>query len=271
MCAVCVRYVMTALTHTRTILLLSLSLSFLPLPPPPPPPPPRSYEKEKQSHLKLFKTDLKILRVTKALQNFVHTKRKRGASDPHKEQAAREEKKLVHIEAAFRKKATKLKRQHEEVLEQITAKRNENQYLGDQRKGLTSTVSARKTIQESRSSGGGVAKKTSRTQGRMRAIRTRRKLIELAKSQTDEVDFLREVRVSLSLSLLRALPPCSPPLSSLSLRRSPLSLFSLSLSRVWVCVLCRSWSGCGSGRSPRSAKAWEGTDGPNPPISYYNF
>ena len=237
-CAVCVRYVMTALTHTRTILLLSLSLSFLPLPPPPPPPPPRSYEKEKQSHLKLFKTDLKILRVTKALQNFVHTKRKRGASDPHKEQAAREEKKLVHIEAAFRKKATKLKRQHEEVLEQITAKRNENQYLGDQRKGLTSTVSARKTIQESRSSGGGVAKKTSRTQGRMRAIRTRRKLIELAKSQTDEVDFLREVRASLSLSLLRvrSLPALPPSLLFLSVAHP--SPFSLSLSLVCGCVCC---------------------------------
>ena len=220
--------------------------------------------------MKLFKTDLKILRVTKALQNFVHTKRKRGASDPHKEQAAREEKKLVHIEAAFRKKATKLKRQHEEVLEQITAKRNENQYLGDQRKGLTSTVSARKTIQESRSNGGGVAKKTSRTQGRMRAIRTRRKLIELAKSQTDEVDFLREVRASRSLSLARAPSLLFPPLFSFSPSLTPLPFLS-PLSRVCVCVLCRSWSGCGSGRSPRSAKAWEGTDGPNPPISYYNF
>jgi hypothetical protein len=138
-------------------------------------------------------TDLHMLRVTKNLQEFL----KSGANADHqKEDVEKATNKLQHMETQHGEKKKKAEGAISKLLTQVEEKRMENEQLDRQRAELAKSVAIRRSIRNTKSSTTAATSSSdlaaARAKKRMRSIVTRRKLIDLARAQTDEIDFLRQ-------------------------------------------------------------------------------
>ncbi|RLN13946.1 hypothetical protein BBJ28_00010526 [Nothophytophthora sp. Chile5] len=138
-------------------------------------------------------TDIQLLRVTKDLQELFHTG---DTSHKHKREAAMLEAKLAHLGKHQQTSLLKLERTGEQLNRQRRERERENRAFEQQVATLEMQVQIREDILASRTSaaarqqsheaasGGGAA-------ARLKAISVRRKLVDLAKAQTNEIEFLR--------------------------------------------------------------------------------
>jgi len=149
-----------------------------------------NYLKMMEMNLEEKYLDLHMLRVTKDLQSFL----KGGANiDRHKVDYEKAEKKLAYIQKAHGEKAKKLLRLRGKREKEVRQKQNENSRLANHVNELEKNVAVRASIHRARSSGddGGVDPNAA-SRARMKAVVTRRKLLDLARAQTDEIEFLRQ-------------------------------------------------------------------------------
>merc|ERR1719446_1827181 len=154
----------------------------------------RNFMEEQSNNLTEHYTDLQLLRVTKHLQAFI----KGGDSvNQNKVDMEKAEAKLVHMQGQHQAKMRKLQVACSKLSRQHQEKAGENERLAGQIGQLETNVAMRESIYRSRfdaGGGGGGAQSDPAVQAknRMRTITMRRKLIDLARAQTDEIEFLRQ-------------------------------------------------------------------------------
>jgi len=94
---------------------------------------------------------------------------------------------------AHTKKSRKLISINLKVSQQIRSRKDENERLKQQLNELKDAVSVREAVARSRSDSlAGDLSAEQRTAHRMKRITLRRRLIDLARLQTEEIDFLRQ-------------------------------------------------------------------------------
>ena len=149
-----------------------------------------NYLKMMEMNLEEKYLDLHMLRVTKDLQSFL----KGGANvDRHKIDYEKAEKKLAYVQKAHGEKVKKLLRLRAKREKEVRQKQNENSRLANHVNELEKNVAVRASIHRARSSGGdGGVDPNAASRARMKAVVTRRKLLDLARAQTDEIEFLRQ-------------------------------------------------------------------------------
>ncbi|EGZ29849.1 hypothetical protein PHYSODRAFT_472680 [Phytophthora sojae] len=138
-------------------------------------------------------TDIQLLRVTKDLQELFHTG---DTSHKQKREAAMLEAKLAHLGRHHQTTLMKLERTGSQLERQLHERERENRNFLQQVAQLETQVQIREDILASRTSaamrqqaaGGGGARGDA---ARLKAIAVRRKLVDLAKAQTDEIEYLR--------------------------------------------------------------------------------
>lgn len=140
-------------------------------------------------------TDIQLLRVTKDLQELFHTG---DTSEKQKREIALLEAKMVHLGKNHQTNLIKLDQTMAKLQKQWRERVRENQGFDQQAQQLQMQVQIREDILSSRksaalrnaapSSGGGGE---SAENPQLKAIIVRRKLVDLAKSQTEEIEYLR--------------------------------------------------------------------------------
>ncbi|GMF09329.1 unnamed protein product [Phytophthora lilii] len=138
-------------------------------------------------------TDIQLLRVTKDLQELFHTG---DTSHKQKREAAMLEAKLAHLGRHHQATLLKLERTGSQLERQLRDRERENRNFQQQVAQLETQVQIREDILASRTS---AAKRQQAAGGggdrgdaaRLKAIAVRRKLVDLAKAQTDEIEYLR--------------------------------------------------------------------------------
>ncbi|KAG7388946.1 hypothetical protein PHYPSEUDO_011593 [Phytophthora pseudosyringae] len=138
-------------------------------------------------------TDIQLLRVTKDLQELFHTG---DTSHKQKREAAMLEAKLAHLGRHHQTSLLKLERTGSHLERQLRDRERENRNFQQQVAQLETQVQIREDIVASRTSaarrqqaaGGGSVRGDA---ARLKAIAVRRKLVDLAKAQTDEIEYLR--------------------------------------------------------------------------------
>lgn len=143
----------------------------------------------KMKHLDEHYTDLQLLRVTKQLQEFF----KGGdSSEKEKKEQSRMEAKLEHLKKQHELNKTKLRRQGKHLNAQLSSKLRENERFQEQLQELRGHVDIRQDIMATRRATAGTTA-SAQSQGassKMKSITMRRKLVDLAKQQTEEIEFL---------------------------------------------------------------------------------
>jgi WD40 repeat protein len=149
-----------------------------------------NYLKMMESNMEEKYMDLHMLRVTKDLQSFL----KGGANvDRHKVDYEKAEKKMVYIQKNHTLNLAKIMKAKALKEKEVAQKEAENKRLAAHVAELEKNVAVRASIHRARASGGdGVADPNAAGHARMKAIVTRRKLLDLARAQTDEIEFLRQ-------------------------------------------------------------------------------
>jgi len=147
---------------------------------------------ETASNLDEHYTDLHMLRVTKSLQSFI-----KGGDTANKQKVEIEkaEAKLEHMKVQHADKMRKLEKKMNKISHQTDERTAENDRLASQIGQLKGNVEMRESIHRSRfesGDGGGEEDPAQQAAQRMRTITMRRKLIDLARAQTDEIEFLRQ-------------------------------------------------------------------------------
>ena len=99
-----------------------------------------------------------------------------------------------YMKKAHAQKCKKLRSMKAKIVKQCREKRNENARLKKHVEELERNVSLRASIHRARATSGDgtVADAGAASRKRMQSIVTRRKLIDLARAQTDEIEFLRQ-------------------------------------------------------------------------------
>ncbi|KAG3047306.1 hypothetical protein PI124_g24441, partial [Phytophthora idaei] len=136
-------------------------------------------------------TDIQLLRVTKDLQELFHTG---DTSHKQKREAAMLEAKLAHLGRHHQATLLKLERAGSHLERQLRERERENQNFQQQVARLETQVQIREDILASRTSAAMRQKANGGARGdttRLKAIAVRRKLVDLAKAQTDEIEYLR--------------------------------------------------------------------------------
>lgn len=147
----------------------------------------KSYSAYKAENLEEHYTDLHMLRVTKELQTLI----KGGdAADSSKTTLDKAEAQMEHKTNAHRARCKKLRIALGKLKKTVQSKLDENSRLRSQVGELDTNVSVRQSIQASRATGSSGVIDPNRQ--KMQSIVTRRKLIDLARAQTDEIEFLRQ-------------------------------------------------------------------------------
>lgn len=140
------------------------------------------------SGLEAHYTDLHMLRVTKDLQEFLKEGKAVNRNKLLSDKAVR---KLHSVAKTMESKLAKLRKTRRSLARDISRKEEENRTLAGQRDELVHSVTVRESILNNRGSGG-TRSKGSAGDDRMKSIVTRRKLMDLARAQTDEIEFLRQ-------------------------------------------------------------------------------
>jgi len=149
------------------------------------------YLQERADNLEEHYTDLHMLRVTKSLQSFI----KGGdTADQQKLDIEKAEAKLEHLKLSHQSRMRKIQLQCGKLSKAEKEKVEENDRLKGQISQLAQNVTMREQIYRSRfeSGDGSDLSPAQQAQSRMRTITMRRKLIDLARAQTDEIEFLRQ-------------------------------------------------------------------------------
>lgn len=135
--------------------------------------------------------DYHMLRVTKDLQQFL-----KGGSGLERQRIAvdKAEATYEYMKKAHSLKLNKLLKIKKKMEKQKKEKAKENSKLRGHVEELERNVSLRSSIHRARTSGGDGTQADSNeaSRKRMQSIVTRRKLIDLARAQTDEIEFLRQ-------------------------------------------------------------------------------
>jgi hypothetical protein len=140
-------------------------------------------------------TDIQLLRVTKELQDLFHNG---DTSEKQKKEAALLEAKLVHLRKHHQANLMKLERTNSKLLHQLKERQKENERFSEQVQQLEIQVQIREDILASRKSAslrtatGTLSDAQDTSSSKLKAIMVRRKLVNLAKAQTDEIEFLRQ-------------------------------------------------------------------------------
>ncbi|KAE9349685.1 hypothetical protein PR003_g5757 [Phytophthora rubi] len=138
-------------------------------------------------------TDIQLLRVTKDLQELFHTG---DTSHKQKREAAMLEAKLAHLGRHHQTTLMKLERTGSQLERQLRERERENRNFQQQVAQLETQVQIREDILASRTSAA-MRQQAAGGEGvrgdaaRLKAIAVRRKLVDLAKAQTDEIEYLR--------------------------------------------------------------------------------
>jgi hypothetical protein len=137
-----------------------------------------------------YYTDLQLLRVTKELQAVM----KGDASNRERERAERGEARIGIMTRVHGDKCSKLKHGVAKLNGQVGERHDENLRLQAQLKDLESSVAVRESIHRSRADAGGddAGASPAAPAARMKRIVMRRRLIDLARMQTQECEFLRQ-------------------------------------------------------------------------------
>jgi hypothetical protein len=108
------------------------------------------------------------------------------------ELAAAGEKRLAVTNRLHAARGQKLNDQCSKLAHQVQERRSENERLKEQLRSLEHSVSAREAIYRARvDAAGGELSAASAAQSRMKRVTMRRRLVDLARTQTEEMDFLR--------------------------------------------------------------------------------
>ena len=144
------------------------------------------YLEDKAMNMDQHYTDFQFLRVSaqvKQVLSGVKTESDRAKME-------RAEMHLSKLHSTHKSKKTKLERENRKVAVAIKERLAENSRLEGQLKDLAGNVGVREAIYKSRvaasSDGGGSA-----ASRKMKRVTMRRKLVDLARAQTDEIEFLR--------------------------------------------------------------------------------
>ncbi|KAJ0399019.1 hypothetical protein ATCC90586_000488 [Pythium insidiosum] len=153
-------------------------------------------------------TDIQLLRVTKELQELFHTG---DTTEKQKRELALLDAKLEHLGKHHQATLVKMEATQRQLEAQLRERMRENAAFHQQVQQLETQVQIREDILASRRSAGlrGAAPSPPKARGgagsaaaptaepsgeratRLKAITVRRKLVDLAKAQTDEIEFLR--------------------------------------------------------------------------------
>ena len=131
-------------------------------------------------------TDLQLLRVNSKLKQVISGTK----TDSERVKNERSEARIEKIEETHGSKMSKLEKANKKIMSQIKERLSENDKLDEQLVVLESNVSIRENIYKSRQESGG-GQDADPSARKMKRIMMRRKLIDLAKAQTDEIEFLR--------------------------------------------------------------------------------
>lgn len=144
-----------------------------------------------QSHdLEEYYTDLQLLHGTKNLQSIL---RGNQGSTAALEQVAREEARISITNKVHEKKLSTLNNTNSKLVQQIKARKDENKRFRLQLNQINDAIIVREAITRSQlNSLTEEANTEQRTRYHMKRITLRRRLIDLAKLQTEEVEFLRQ-------------------------------------------------------------------------------
>eukprot|EP00163_Fabomonas_tropica_P014758 TRINITY_DN2681_c0_g1_i3.p1 TRINITY_DN2681_c0_g1~~TRINITY_DN2681_c0_g1_i3.p1 ORF type:complete len:1349 (-),score=493.19 TRINITY_DN2681_c0_g1_i3:86-4132(-) len=132
--------------------------------------------------------DFQLLRVTKALQELI----KGGGSNRHAAEIAMLEKKSDHSKKVHEDKVMEKKRTLAKLKKLIREKETDNHKLEEHIEHLEVSVSERRNIYELQTHTTGGETEEDKSFNRFRDIVKQRKLMDLAKAQTEEIEFLQE-------------------------------------------------------------------------------
>lgn len=109
------------------------------------------------------------------------------------EQLARADKRAEIIDRVHHERRQKLKTANAKLVQSVKERRDENDRLARQLKELEQSVQVREAIYKSRvDASGGEVNPAAKAQQRMKRVTMRRRLIDLARVQTEEIDYLRQ-------------------------------------------------------------------------------
>ena len=148
----------------------------------------RNYLDMQTKDLEEHYTDLHMLRMTRQLNDFLKGS---DPSDRHKKETIKLESKMKHMKSAHLQKMDKIEFEVRKIEKKASGMRAENKRLAAQHDELKSSVAVRESICRSKENQTAGASAASAAQLRMKAVVTRRKLMDLARAQTDEIEYLR--------------------------------------------------------------------------------
>jgi len=147
-----------------------------------------NYIKMKERDLEEFYTDLLLLRVEKKTLAIMRGEVGLNETDV----AVRGEQRMALLKRMHLDKHAKISQANSKISASIRDRRAENERLKGQLRELEASVKARESIYRSRLDGGGEMSAQQKAQKRMKRVTMRRRLIDLGRVQTEEIDFLRQ-------------------------------------------------------------------------------
>lgn len=146
-----------------------------------------NFMQAKQRDSEDFFTDLLLLRVEK--KTLAIMKGEVGLTET--DAAVRGEQRMALLKRMHSDKHAKISQANAKLSAAVRDRRTENDRLLGQLRELESSVKARESIYRSRVDGGDMSSQQ-KAQQRMKRVTMRRRLIDLARVQTEEIDFLRQ-------------------------------------------------------------------------------
>lgn len=147
------------------------------------------FMKQQACDLEEYYTDLQLLHVTKNLQAIM--KGDRSASE--RERIAKTEARIGIMSRVHKTKTSKIFNANSRLTQQIRGREEENERLRQQLNKIKDAVTVRDAIVKSRlDTTSSLNPEEERTSNHMKRITLRRRLIDLARLQTEEIDFLRQ-------------------------------------------------------------------------------
>lgn len=147
-----------------------------------------SYMETQIKNLNEYFIDLQLLKVTKSIQAIM----KGDTQNKAREKMEKAEARIEILKRVHGDKADKIKGLIAKLSQSVRERRSENERLVVQLKDLDGSVQVREAIYRSRvDSSGGEVNPMQQAATRMKRITMRRRLIDLARVQTEEIDFLR--------------------------------------------------------------------------------
>lgn len=147
-----------------------------------------SYMETQIKNLNEYFIDLQLLKVTKSIQAIM----KGDTQNKAREKMEKAEARIEILKRVHGDKADKIKGLIAKLSQSVRERRGENERLVVQLKDLDGSVQVREAIYRSRvDSSGGEVNPMQQAATRMKRITMRRRLIDLARVQTEEIDFLR--------------------------------------------------------------------------------